>query len=46
MQIMRLIEHLPRLPEGEGNLWTHNTGGEHATKFGGSEKLYNPFRRS
>ncbi|MEX1112550.1 MAG: hypothetical protein WEC84_03735 [Candidatus Andersenbacteria bacterium] len=43
---MRLLETLPRLPEGEGNLWTHNTGGEHATKFSGDEARYNVLREA
>jgi hypothetical protein len=44
MGIMRLIESLPQLPEGEGRLWTHRTGGEHAPKFIGTERTYNPLR--
>jgi hypothetical protein len=43
---MRLIDRLPELEDGEGNLWTHNTGGEHAMKFIGSEHAYNPLRAS
>jgi len=29
------------LPDGEGSFWTHDTGGEHASKFIGYEKPYN-----
>lgn len=38
---MRIIETLPSLSQGEGSLWTHNTGGEHATKFFGMESAVN-----
>ncbi len=39
---MRLPDYLPALPENEGNLWTHNTRGEHATKFAATEHYLNP----
>lgn len=41
---MRLVEDLPKLPPNEGYLWAHPTGGEHATKYIGTEKLYNRLR--
>ncbi|HTB48872.1 MAG TPA: hypothetical protein VK712_02195 [Verrucomicrobiae bacterium] len=43
---MRMLEQLPALPEGEGTLWTHNTHGEHALKFAGTERAFNPLRAS
>jgi hypothetical protein len=41
---MRLVESLPQLPDGDGQLWTHRTGGEHAPKFVGTERTYNSLR--
>lgn len=43
---MRLLDRTPDLPFSEGQLYVHNSGGEHATKFSGIENLYNPLRRS
>lgn len=39
---MRLSTSLPRLDQGEGNFYSHNTGGEHATKFSGLSYQMNP----
>ncbi|MDZ7785500.1 MAG: hypothetical protein U5L95_00030 [Candidatus Saccharibacteria bacterium] len=34
---MILREQPPQLTEGQGHIWAHNTGGEHANKFIGTE---------
>jgi hypothetical protein len=42
---VRLLEQLPELTDSEGQLWTHNTSGEHALKFSDEYKSYNVLRR-
>jgi ribosomal protein S18 acetylase RimI-like enzyme len=43
---MRILGHAsPALPEEMGSVWSHNTGNEHATKFMGSEHVFNHLRR-
>ena len=43
---MRLLESLPDLPPGEGELDAHNSGGEHSTRYSGIENQYNTLRRT
>lgn len=46
MVIMRLMTGLPRLPDGDDNFYSHSTGGEHSTKYIGTEHAYNPIREN
>lgn len=43
---MRLLERIPDLPHGEGEIDAHNSGGEHAVRYSGIEHQYNSLRRA